>query len=74
MKVDVLLWLSFIRGLKFISLCFKLIIIHFYPSKKGNKFKPRIKLNHNKHRKFPPEKNVLISIYPLVWEKYNRTA
>ena len=37
MKVDVLLWLSFIRGLKFISLCFKLIIIHFYPSKKGNK-------------------------------------
>ena len=38
MKVDVLLWLSFIRGLKFISLyCFKLIMIHFYPSKKGNK-------------------------------------
>ena len=37
MKVDVLLWLNFIRGLNLISLCFKLIMIHFYPSKKGNK-------------------------------------
>ena len=37
MKVDVLLWLNFVRGLNLVSLCFKLIIIHFYPSKKGNK-------------------------------------
>ena len=37
MKVDVLLWLNFIRGLNLISLCFKLIIIDCYPSKKGNK-------------------------------------
>ena len=37
MKMDVLLRLNFIRGLNLISLYVKLIIIHFYPSKKGNK-------------------------------------
>ena len=37
MKVDVLLWLNFVRGLNLVSLCFKLIVIHFYPSKEGNK-------------------------------------
>ena len=43
-----LLWLNFILGLNFISLCFKLIIIHYHAQKqKEIKFKPRIKLNHN---------------------------
>ena len=42
------LWFSFIFGLKFISLCFQLIIIHYYTLKQREiKFKPRIKLNHN---------------------------
>ena len=43
-----MLWLKFILGLNFISLCFKLIIIHFHtPKQREIKFKPRIKLNHN---------------------------
>ena len=42
------LWFNFIFGLKFISLCFQLIIIHYYTLKQREiKFKPRIKLNHN---------------------------
>ena len=36
------------NGLKFIFLCFKLIIIHYHTQKQREiKFKPRIKLNHN---------------------------
>ena len=43
-----MLWFKFILGLNFISLCFKLIIIHYHTSKQREiKFKPRIKLNHN---------------------------
>ena len=43
-----LLWFNFILGLNFISLCFKLSIIHYHTPKQGEiKFKPRIKLNHN---------------------------
>jgi len=53
-----MLWLNFILGLNFISLCFRLIIIHYYSPKliiihyhnqkqREMKFKPRIKLNHN---------------------------
>ena len=43
-----MLWFNFILGLNFISLCFKLIIIHYHtPKQRKIKFKPRIKLNHN---------------------------
>ena len=43
-----MLWFSFILGLNFISLCFKLIIIHYHAQKQREiKFKPRIKFNHN---------------------------
>ena len=43
-----MLWFNFILGLTFISLCFKLIIIHYHtPKQREIKFKPRIKLNHN---------------------------
>ena len=43
-----MLWFIFILGLNFISLCFKLIIIHYHTQKqRETKFKPRIKLNHN---------------------------
>ena len=43
-----MLWCNFILGLNFISLCFKLIIIHYHTKKqKEIKFKPRINLNHN---------------------------
>ena len=44
-----LLWFNFILGLNFIFLCFKVIIIHYHtPKQKEIKFKPSIKLNHNK--------------------------
>ena len=43
-----MLWFNFILGLNFISLCFKLIIIHYHTAKQREiKFKLRIKLNHN---------------------------
>ena len=43
-----MLWFKIILGLNFISLCFKLIIIHYHtPKQREMKFKPRIKLNHN---------------------------
>ena len=43
-----MLWFNFILGLHFISLCFKLIIIHLYtPKQREIKFKPKITLNHN---------------------------
>ena len=43
-----MLWFNLILGLNFISLCFKLIIIHYHTQKQREiKFKPRIKLNHN---------------------------
>jgi len=43
-----MLWFKFILGLNFISLCFKLIIIHYHTQKQREiEFKPRIKLNHN---------------------------
>ena len=39
---------NFILGLNFISLCFKLIIIHYHTKKqKEIKFKLRINLSHN---------------------------
>ena len=42
------LWFNFILGLNFITLCFKLIIIHHHTQKQREiKFKPRIKLNQN---------------------------
>ena len=48
MAVLYMLWFNFILGLNFISLCFKLIIIHYHTQKQREiKFKPRIKLNHN---------------------------
>ena len=47
-----LLWLIFFLGFNFISLCFKLIIIHDHTQKqRETKFKPRIKLNHNMAKK-----------------------
>ena len=47
-----LLWLIFFLGFNFISLCFKLIIIHYHIQKqRETKFKPRIKLNHNMAKK-----------------------
>ena len=43
------LWFNFIRGLNFLFVSFKLIFIHYHTQKqKKIKFKPRIKLNHNK--------------------------
>ena len=39
---------NFILGLNFITLCFKLIILHHHTQKQREiKCKPRIKLNHN---------------------------
>ena len=39
---------NYILGLNFISLCFKLINIHYHtPKHRELKIKPRIKLNHN---------------------------
>ena len=39
-----MLWFNFILGLNFISICFKLIIIHYQtPKQRELKFKPRIK-------------------------------
>ena len=43
-----MLWFNFILGLIFISLCFKLVTIHYYtPKQRDRKFKPSIKLNPN---------------------------
>ena len=43
-----LLCFNFILGSNFISLCFKLIIIHYHtPKQREIKFERRIKLNHN---------------------------
>ena len=43
-----MLWFNFILGLNFISLCFKLIIIHYHTQKQREiKFKPRMTLDHN---------------------------
>ena len=42
-----MLWFIFILGLNFISLCFKLIIIHYHttrPQKKGNKISTKNKI------------------------------
>ena len=53
-----MLWFNFIRGLIFISLCFKLIIIYYHTQKQRKiKIKPRIKLNHNMYI----EVNVIIT-------------
>ena len=42
------MWFNFILGSNFISLCFEIIIIHYYTPKQAEReFKPRIKLNHN---------------------------
>ena len=50
-----MLWFNFIlNGLNFISLCFKLVIIHYNTRKqKEIKFNPRIKLNHKIYSKRP---------------------
>ena len=43
-----MLWFNFILCLNFISLCFKLINIHYHtPKQRKRKVKPRVKLNHN---------------------------
>ena len=43
-----MLWFDFILGLNFISLCFKLIVIHYHTQKKREiNFKPRMKFNRN---------------------------
>ena len=43
-----MLWFNFFYGLNFISLCYKLIIMHYHtPKRREIRFKPRIKLNHN---------------------------
>ena len=42
-----MLWLNLILGLIFISICFKLITMHYHtPKQMEIKFKLRIKLNH----------------------------
>ena len=42
------LWFNFVLGSNFISLCLKLVIIHYHTQKQRKiKFKPRIKLNHS---------------------------
>ena len=52
LSLTYMLWFSFILGLNFISLCFKLVIIHYHTRKqKEIKFKPRIKLNHKIYSK-----------------------
>ena len=49
-----MLWFNLIHGLNFISRCSKLIIIDYQtPKQRKIKFKPRIKLNHNKYFLFP---------------------
>ena len=46
------LWFSFILGLNSISICFKLVKIHYHiPKQRKIKFKPRIKLNHKVYKK-----------------------
>ena len=43
-----MLWFSFIPGLNFVFLCFKLIILHYHTqTQREIKFKPRMQLNHN---------------------------
>ena len=43
-----MLWFNFILCLNFISLCFKLINIHYQtPKQREKKVTPRIKLNYN---------------------------
>ena len=45
-----MLWFNFILSLKWFHLCFNLIIIYYHSEKqRKKKFKPRIKLNHNKY-------------------------
>ena len=45
-------WFNFILGLNFTFFCFKLIVIHYHTQKqKKIAFKPRIKLNHNIHKR-----------------------
>ena len=45
-----LLSFNFILGLNFISLCFKLIMIHYHTQKQREiNFKPRKNLNHNRY-------------------------
>ena len=45
-----MLWFNFILGLNFISICFKLIIIHYQtPKQRELNFKPRKNMTHNKY-------------------------
>ena len=45
-----MLWFNFILRLNFISLCFKLIIIHYHTQKQREvKYNPRMKLHHNRY-------------------------
>ena len=51
-----MLWFDYILGLNFISLCFKLIIIHYHTQQREIKFILRIKLNHNIHNNLPVDR------------------
>ena len=45
-----MLWLNFILGLNFISLCFRVYMVMYdneFKTQREIKFKPRIKLSHN---------------------------
>ena len=63
-----MLWFNFILGLNFIFFCFKLIIIHYHtPKQKKIKFKPRIKLNHNRYIAFL---SYVAGTTMMLWDNY----
>ena len=69
-----MLWFNFILVLIFISLCFKLIIIHDHALKQRKiKIKPRIKLNHSTYNVISvvyQKLGLLIKLFVVViWKK-----
>ena len=75
--VDVLIYyfyFSFVLGLNFIFLCFKLIIIHYHTPKQSiTKFKPWIKLNHNTYTLFLCF-NISLCTYFICFEHFYKSS
>ena len=68
-KISAVLWFSLILGLHFISLCFKLIIIHYHTPKQTEiKFKTKIKLNHNSYIEDLFEQKRMLGRQRLFWQ------
>ena len=63
----VMMWFDIIPGLNFNLLSFTLIVIHYHNQKQRKiKFKPNVKLNHNRIKKTPVTFNMTGTyMYPV---------